>query len=399
MIALEMRAENTCSRMATASLKMKEKQMRIETLAVHKGRAVDPSTRAVTPPLHMSTTFERDADGSYPQGYVYGRSDNPNRRLLEECVAALEVGEDAAAFSSGMAAIMSVFQALRPGDHVVAPLDIYHGTARLLREIMAPWGLRATFVDMSEPEAVIGAIEDSTRMLFIETPSNPLLKITDVAAVANFARERGIHTVCDNTWATPVLQRPLELGVDLVVHSSTKYLGGHGDVTGGVVVAARREGLFERIRQVQQDGGAVPSPFDCWLLLRSIRTLPYRVRAHTRNAAHVAEFLAGHPRVAEVFYPGLTPHPGHETARRQMQDFGGMLSFRVKGGRDAAFAVASRTRLFTRATSLGSYESLIEHRASIEGPESATPQDLLRVSVGLENAEDLVVDLAQALEG
>ena len=399
MIALEMRAENTCSRMATASLKMKEKQMRIETLAVHKGRMVDPSTRAVTPPLHMSTTFERDADGSYPQGYVYGRSDNPNRRLLEECVAALEVGEDAAAFSSGMAAIMSVFQALHPGDHVVAPLDIYHGTARLLREIMAPWGLRATFVDMSEPEAVMGAIEDSTRMLFIETPSNPLLKITDMASAANFARERGIHTVCDNTWATPVLQRPLELGVDLVVHSSTKYLGGHGDVTGGLVVAAHREGLFERIRQVQQDGGAVPSPFDCWLLLRSIRTLPYRVRAHTRNAAHVAEFLAGHPRVAEVFYPGLTPHPGHETARRQMQDFGGMLSFRVKGGRDAAFAVASKTRLFTRATSLGSYESLIEHRASIEGPESATPQDLLRVSVGLENAEDLVVDLAQALEG
>ena len=399
MIALEMRAENTCSRMATASLKMKEKQMRIETLAVHKGRMVDPSTRAVTPPLHMSTTFERDADGSYPQGYVYGRSDNPNRRLLEECVAALEVGEDAAAFSSGMAAIMSVFQALRPGDHVVAPLDIYHGTARLLREIMAPWGLRATFVDMSEPEAVIGAIEDSTRMLFIETPSNPLLKITDVTAVANFARERGIHTVCDNTWATPVLQRPLELGVDLVVHSSTKYLGGHGDVTGGVVVAAHREGLFERIRQVQQDGGAVPSPFDCWLLLRSIRTLPYRVRAHTRNAAHVAKFLAGHPRVAEVFYPGLAAHPGHETARRQMQDFGGMLSFRVRGGKDAAFAVASKTRLFTRATSLGSYESLIEHRASIEGPESSTPQDLLRVSVGLENAEDLVVDLAQALEG
>ena len=373
--------------------------MQIETLAVHKGRMVDPSTRAVTPPLHMSTTFERDADGSYPQGYVYGRSDNPNRRLLEECVSALERGEDAAAFSSGMAAIMSVFQALRPGDHVVAPLDIYHGTARLLREIMAPWGLRTTFVDLSEPEALMGAIEDSTRMLFIETPSNPLLKITDLEAVSEFARPRGIFTVCDNTWATPVLQRPLELGVDLVVHSSTKYLGGHGDVTGGLVVAARREGLFQMIRQVQQDGGAVPSPFDCWLLLRSIRTLPYRVRAHTRNAAYVAEFLAGHSRVAEVFYPGLTAHPGYETACRQMQDFGGMLSFRVKGGSDAAFAVAARTRLFTRATSLGSYESLIEHRASIEGPESATPQDLLRVSVGLENAEDLVSDLAQALEG
>ena len=373
--------------------------MEIETLAVHTGRAVDPSTRAVTPPLHMSTTFERDADGSYPQGFIYGRSDNPNRRLLEECVAALECGEDAAAFSSGMAAIMSVFQALKPGDHVVAPSDIYHGTARLLREIMAQWGLRTTFVDLSEAGALEGAVEDSTRMVFIETPSNPLLKITDVAAVAELARERGIFSVCDNTWATPVLQRPLELGVDLVVHSSTKYLGGHGDVTGGVVVAARKDGLFERVRQVQQDGGAVPSPFDCWLLLRSIRTLPYRVRAHTRNAAEVAEFLAGHTGVAEVFYPGLEGHSGHEVARRQMSDFGGMLSFRVKGGREAAFGVAGRTRLFTRATSLGSYESLIEHRASIEGPESATPEDLLRVSVGLENAEDLVGDLGRALEG
>ena len=373
--------------------------MRIETMAVHKGRAVDQSTRAVTPPLHMSTTFERDVDGSYPQGYIYGRSDNPNRRQLEECMTALEGGEDAAAFSSGMAAIMSVFQSLKPGDHVVAPSDIYHGTARLLREVMAWWGLRTTFVDMSDVEEVRGAVGDSTRMVFIETPSNPLLKITDVAAVAEFARESGIYTVCDNTWATPVLQRPLELGVDLAVHSSTKYLGGHGDVTGGVVVAARREGLFERVRQLQQDGGAVPSPFDCWLLLRSIRTLPYRVRAHTRNAGRIAEFLSEHERVEEVFYPGLVGHPGHGIARRQMSDFGGMLSFRVKGGMEAAFGVAARTRLFTRATSLGSYESLIEHRASIEGPGSATPEDLLRVSVGLENAEDLVADLGRALEG
>ena len=373
--------------------------MKFETLAVHKGRAVDPVTRAVTPPLHMSTTFERDTDGSYPQGFIYGRSDNPNRRLLEDCVAALEGGEEAAAFSSGMAAIMSVFQALRPGDHVVAPSDIYHGTAKLLREVMARWGLQTTFVDMSKPGAVAEAVNDSTRMIFIETPSNPLLKITDVAAVAEFARDRGILTVCDNTWATPVLQRPLEMGVDLVVHSSTKYLGGHGDVTGGVVVTAIVEGVFERVRQVQHDGGAVPSPFDCWLLLRSIRTLPYRVRAHTQNAARIAEFLSDHPRVAEVFYPGLTGHAGHETARRQMSDFGGMLSFRVKGGRDAAFGVAARTKLFTRATSLGSYESLIEHRASIEGPQSATPDDLLRVSVGLENASDLVEDLTQALEG
>ncbi len=372
--------------------------MKIETLAVHKGRAVDPSTRAVTPPLHMSTTFERDADGSYPQGFIYGRSDNPNRRLLEDCLAALERGDSAAAFSSGMAAIMSVFQTLRPGDHVIAPSDIYHGTAKLLREVMAWWGLQATFVDMSSTDAVEHAVEDATRMIFIETPSNPLLKITDVAAVAEFARRRGIHTVCDNTWATPVLQRPLELGVDLVVHSSTKYLGGHGDVTGGVVVAASSQGLFERVRQVQQDGGAVPSPFDCWLLLRSVRTVPYRVRAHTENAGRIARFLADHPQVVEVFHPGLPQHPGHDVARRQMSDFGGMLSFRVKGGSEAAFRVAAKTRLFTRATSLGSYESLIEHRASIEGPHSATPDDLLRVSVGLENAEDLIADLGQALE-
>ena len=378
----------------------KEDYMNIETLVVHKGRDVDPTTRAVTPPLYMSTTYERNSDGSYPEGgYTYGRTDNPNRRLLEELVTALENGEDAAAFSSGAAAIMSVFQALQPGDHVVAPRNVYYGTVRLLRDTMARWGLGVSFVDMSRLDAVQEAIQDSTRMVFIETPSNPLLTITDVEAVAAVARERGVYTVCDNTSATPVLQRPLDLGVDLVVHSSTKYLGGHGDVTGGVVVAARSQGLFERIRQMQHDGGAVPSPFDCWLLLRSIRTLPYRVRAHTTSAAQIAAYLAAHPKVDEVFYPGLAEHPGHEIARRQMEDFGALLSFRPKRGRDAAFGVASRTRLFTRATSLGSYESLIEHRASVEGPDSTTPQDLLRVSVGLENPEDLIVDLAQALDG
>ena len=374
--------------------------MNIETLVVHKGRDVDPTTRAVTPPLYMSTTYERNSDGSYPEGgYTYGRTDNPNRRLLEELVTALEKGEAAAAFSSGVAAIMSVFQALQPGDHVIAPRNVYYGTVRLLRDIMARWGLGVSFVDMSTLRAVEATIQDSTRIVFGETPSNPLLTVTDLEAVAATARDRGIYTVCDNTSATPVLQRPLDLGVDLVVHSSTKYLGGHGDVTGGIVVAARSEGLFERIREVQQDGGAVPSPFDCWLLLRSIRTLPYRVRAHTSNAAQIAAYLAAHSRVEDVFYPGLAEHPGHEIARRQMEDFGGLLSFRVKGGRDAAFGVASRTRLFTRATSLGSYESLIEHRASVEGPHSTTPQDLLRVSVGLENPEDLIADLAQALDG
>ena len=371
--------------------------MNIETIAIHSGRSVDPATGALTPPIHMSSTFERDADGSYPRGYVYGRSGNPTRSLLEECVRDLEGGVAAAAFGSGMAASMSVFQALSPGDHVIAPRDIYHGTARLLREVLSRWNLHASFVDMTDIREVRQAITSSTKLLFVETPSNPLLKITDVAAIAELAHQREITFVCDNTWASPALQRCLDLGADLVVQSATKYLGGHGDVAGGIVVSARQDGLFEEIRRVQQQGGAVPSPFDCWLVLRGIRTLPYRMRAHSENAAKLASFLDSHPKVLEVNYPGLKDHPGHDIASRQMDLFGGMLSFRVQGGREAAFRVAASTSLFTRATSLGSYESLIEHRASIEGPESSTPNDLLRVSVGLENPNDLISDLEQAL--
>jgi cystathionine gamma-synthase len=372
--------------------------MNIETLAVHAGRQVDPATGAVTPPIHMSTTFERAPDGSFPTGFVYSRSGNPNRSALEECVASLEGGAAAAAFSSGMAAIASVFQTLAPGDHVIAPQDLYHGTAKLLNETFARWQLRTSYVDMTDPDNVRREVNGSTRLILIETPSNPLLKITDVAAVADIAHRHGIACVCDNTWATPVLQRCIDLGADLVVHSTTKYLGGHGDVTGGAVVAARDDALFGELRRIQQDGGAVPSPFDCWLILRGIRTLPYRIRAHAENAARIASFLDSHPNVAQVFYPGLEGHPGHDVARRQMDMFGGMLSFRVRGGLDAAFRVAARTALFTRATSLASYESLIEHRASIEGPDSLTPNDLLRVSVGLENADDLIADLQQALD-
>ena len=371
--------------------------MHIETLAVHSGRSVDPETGAVTPPIHMSTTFERAPDGTYPRGFAYSRSGNPTRSQLEECLRDLEGGASAAAFSSGMAAIMSVFQALSPGDHVIVPQDLYHGTAQLLNVRLARWNLNTTFVDMTNIENIRGEINPATKLILIETPSNPLLKITDIAAVADLAHQHGIACVCDNTWASPVLQRCLGLGADLVVHSTTKYLGGHGDVTGGMVVCAREDDLFREIRGIQQDGGAVPSPFDCWLILRGIRTLPYRMRAHSENAARMAAFLDSHPRVAEVCYPGLEGHAGHEIARRQMEMFGGMLSFRVHGGSAAAFRVAARTALFTRATSLGSYESLIEHRASIEGPGSSTPGDLLRVSVGLENPDDLIVDLQQAL--
>jgi len=262
---------------------------------------------------------------------------------------------------------------------------------------MEPWGLKVTFVDMTDLDRVGGAITGDTRLVFVETPSNPLLKITDIRAVSEIAHEAGALCLCDNTWATPVLQRPLELGADLVIHSSTKYLGGHGDVTGGVVVAQRDDEFIQKVRGIQQNGGAVPSPFDCWLVLRGIRTLPYRMRAHSDNATEVAAFLQGHPRVREVYYPGLEGHPGHGTAQDQMSRAGGMLSFRVEGGEEVAFGVAARTKLFTRATSLGSYESLIEHRASIEGPGSRTPRDLLRVSIGLENPRDLVEDLEQAL--
>ena len=371
--------------------------MKIETLAVHSGRSVDPETGAVTPPIHMSTTFERAPDGTYPRGFAYSRSGNPTRNQLEECLRDLEGGASAAAFSSGMAAIMSVFQALSPGDHVIVPQDLYHGTAQLLNVRLARWNLKTTFVDMTNIENVRGEINPATKLILIETPSNPQLKITDIAAVADLAHQHGIACICDNTWASPVLQRCLGLGADLVVHSTTKYLGGHGDVTGGMVVCAQEDDLFREIRGIQQDGGAVPSPFDCWLILRGIRTLPYRMRAHSENAARIAAFLDSHPRVAEVCYPGLESHPGHEIARRQMEMFGGMLSFRVHGGSAAAFGVAARTALFTRATSLGSYESLIEHRESIEGPGSSTPDDLLRVSVGLENPDDLIADLQQAL--
>ena len=373
--------------------------MNIETIAVHSGRFVDPATGAITPPIHMSTTFEREADGSYPHGFVYGRSGNPTRSLLEECVRDLEGGAAAAAFSSGMAAIMSVFQTLSPGDHVIAPRDIYHGTARLLRGMLARWNLETSFVDMTDIDEVQRATNPSTRLIIVETPSNPLLKVSDISAVAEVAHQHGAICVCDNTWAGPTLQRCLDLGADLVVHSTTKYLGGHGDVTGGIIVSARQDGLFEEISTIQKQGGAVPSPFDCWLVLRGIRTLPYRMRAHSENAAKVATFLNDHPKVLEVYYPGLEGHPGHEVALRQMNLFGGMLSFRVIGGREEAFRVAASTSVFTKATSLGSYESLIEHRASIEGPESLTPDDLLRVSVGLENADDLISDLEQALAG
>ena len=371
--------------------------MRFETLAVHAGYTTDPATGDVTPPIHLSTNFERAEDGTYPQGYIYARNNNPNRAALEDCLAALEGGAAAGAFASGSAATMAVFQALSPGDHLIAPMDVYHGTARILREILAPWGLETTFVDMTELSQVEDAVRPNTRLLWVETPSNPLLKVTDIVKISDIARKIGAVCACDSTWATPALQRPLGLGAGLVVHATTKYLGGHSDVTGGAVITKAADELFEKIRLVQTSGGAVASPFDCWLVLRGIRTLPYRMRAHSENAARVAEFLSRHPVIDQVHYPGLEKHPGHQIAAQQMALFGGMVSFQVKGGRDDAMRAAARVNLFTRATSLGGTESLIEHRASIEGPDTRTPDNLLRLSIGLENADDLIEDLTQAL--
>jgi cystathionine gamma-synthase len=370
--------------------------MKIETLAVHAGHAIDPATGAVAAPIYLSTTFERDIEGAYPRGFMYTRNDNPNRQALERGISVLEGGAAAAAFASGTGATMSILQALSPGDHVLAHVDAYYGTSRLIREIFLRWGLEVDFVDMSDLAAVKKVLKRNTKLAWAETPSNPLLRVVDLAAVAEIVHGAGATLVCDNTWA-PVLQLPLDVGVDLILHSTTKYFGGHCDVMGGIVVAKADGDFFKRIRNIQYEGGAVPSPFDCWLILRGMRTLPWRMRAHSENAMKVAEFLTGHRNVARVHYPGLKSHPGHEIAARQMSAFGGMLSFEVKDGREAAMAVAAKTRIFIRATSLGGVESLIEHRASIEGPGTTSPEGLLRVSIGLENADDLIEDLDQAL--
>jgi cystathionine gamma-synthase len=370
--------------------------MKIETLAVHAGHAVDPSTGAVSTPIHLSTTFERDVDGNYSRGFMYTRNSNPNRTALEEGISLLEGGGAAAAFSSGMAAAMALFQALAPGDHVLAHVDAYYGMTRLVRELFLGWRLEADFVDMSDLAAVKKAMRPKTKLVWAETPSNPLLKIVDLAAIAEIVHTGGALCVCDNTWA-PVIQRPFDLGIDLILYSTTKYFGGHCDVLGGMLIAHKPNEFFEQVQKIQYSGGAVPSPFDCWLVLRGMRTLPWRIRAHSENALKVATFLAQHDAIERVHYPGLPSHASHDLAARQMSMFGGMLSVEVKGGREAAMRAAARTKLLLRATSLGGVESLIEHRASIEGPGTTSPEGLLRLSIGLEHPDDLIEDLDQAL--
>jgi cystathionine gamma-synthase len=371
--------------------------MKIETRAVHAGRHIDPATGAVTAPIYLSTTFERDADGEYPRGFSYSREDNPNRRSLEQCLAALEGGKEALCFSSGLAVVTAVVQGLEPGDHILAPDDVYWGLRKVIGEVFAKAGLETTYLDMTDVGSVRSAVRHNTRLLWVETPSNPLLKVTNLAAIAELARKANLLTVCDSTFASPILQRPFEWDIDMVMHSTTKYIGGHSDVIGGALITKFDNYLFERAGKAQKYGGSVPSPFDCWLTLRGVDTLPYRVRAQSENAQKIAAYLKQHPAIEAVYYPGLPDHPGHTIAAIQMSGFGGMLSALVRGGRDQAMAVAARTRLFIRATSLGGAHSLIEHRASVEGPQSQTPQNLLRMSIGLENADDLIDDLEQAL--
>lgn len=371
--------------------------MRIETLAVKTGMDPDGTSRAIAPPITLSTTFERGEDGSYPGGFDYSRSGNPNRALLETALAALEGGPEAVAFPSGMAATFAVIFSLAPGDHVVAADDAYYGTGVLLRDSFAERGIEATFVDMTDLDAVRAAMRPTTRLVWMETPSNPLIRVSDIEALAGIAREGGAISCCDNTWATPLLQRPLELGVDLVMHSTTKYLGGHSDVTGGAVIVREPGATLEALRKIQKDGGLVPSPFDAWLTRRGLESLAARMAMHCANAMEVARFLDAHPRVERVHYPGLEDDPGHALAARQMSGFGGMLAFDVVGGRDEAFAVAAHVKVIARATSLGGTHSLIEHRASIEGPTTRAPANLLRMSVGLEHADDLKEDLNRAL--
>jgi cystathionine gamma-synthase len=366
--------------------------MKFETLSIHKGNHITDSAKPVVQPITLSTTFEHGNEA----GMLYTRAGNPNRQALEEVLAAMEKGEDAAAFASGNAAGTAVFQALAPGSHIVAPDDMYHGLHNSMVQLFAGV-LEVSFVDMSNLAEVKKAIRPNTKLFWVETPSNPLLKITDVREIAKLAKAQGAILACDNTFATPVFQNPLDLGADMVMHSSTKYFGGHSDILGGALITKKKDDFWNKIRIVQRVGGAVPSPADCYWLTRSIRTLAYRMKGHAEHAMILAEFLLNHSQVEKVYYPGLKSHPGHEIAANQMTGFGGVVSFTVKGGAEDADRVISKLKYFVNATSLGGVESLIERRAAVEGPDTLTPPNLLRVSVGLEHTDDLLEDLHQAL--
>lgn len=372
------------------------------TRAIHAGQQPDPATGAVILPIHTSTTFEQDVVGEPRGAFDYSRAGNPTRAVVETVLASLEGGTFARSFASGMAAIDTALRALvRPGDHVVIPNDVYGGTFRLLDRVFTDWEVSYTLAPVDDPEAVAAAVTPATKVIWLETPTNPLLTIADIAAMSEVAHDAGTTLVVDNTFASPYLQQPLSHGADVVMHSTTKYLGGHSDVIGGALVTDDAD-LAERFEFLQKSAGAVPGPFDSYLLLRGIKTLAVRMERHCSNAEAVAARLDEHPAVAQVIYPGLASHPGHTVAARQMKRFGGMISARLAGGRDAAIALCERTSVFTLAESLGGIESLIEHpavmtHASAAGSTAAPPDDLVRISVGIEDIDDLLADLDQAL--
>ena len=372
------------------------------TRAIHAGYRPDPATGAVNTPIYASSTFAQDGVGGLRGGFEYARTGNPTRAALEAVLAAVEEGRFGRAFSSGMSASDCALRAvLRPGDHIVIPDDAYGGTFRLIDKVFREWGVDHTPVHLSDLEAVRSAITATTRMIWVETPTNPLLSIADIAAIAEIGRGVGATVLVDNTFASPALQQPLTLGADIVLHSTTKYIGGHSDVVGGALITDSDE-LDAKFAFLQNGAGAVPGPFDAYLTMRGLKTLELRMRRHCDNAAQVAAFLAGHPAVSQVLYPGLAEHPGHEVAARQMRGFGGMVSVRMRGGAEAAHKLCSRTEIFILAESLGGVESLIEHpgamtHASTAGSQLEVPEDLVRLSVGIEDPADLLSDLREAL--
>lgn len=367
------------------------------TIAVHAGNHADPATGAVAPPIHLTTTFRHGPAGERIAGYEYQREGDPTNDRLREALVALEGGASALTFASGMAAMTTLLESLPAGSRVLFPDDCYSGLRMLFSEFLPERGLLVDTVDMADLDAVRAACATPLAVLWIETPSNPLLKVCDIAALAEIGHAAGALVVVDNTFATPLLQRPLALGADVAMHSTTKYFGGHSDVLGGALVFARDDAFTNRVAHRLHVTGAVLAPFSAWLILRGCRSLGARMAMHCANARKLAEFLATHPAVERVNWPGLPAHPGHAVAAKQMRDFGAMLSVELRGGREAALAVAGRLRIFTNATSLGGCESLVEHRASVEGPNPRSPQNLLRVSVGLEDGDDLVADFQQAL--
>lgn len=372
--------------------------MRKETLAIHSTHLKDETAASIAPPIFLSTTFERSADGSYPKGHMYSRNSNPNRDVLEQGLAELEGGEIAFVFGSGLAAVSAVFQCLKSGDHVLMPEVGYYASYKLAEEIMGPWGLQVSQVDMTDHAAIAAAIRPETKLIWVETPANPLLTLSDIEAVCKIAHAHGIKVGVDNTLASPILQNPISFGADIVMHATTKYIGGHSDILGGAVVFKEVSVWSERVKRVQILMGATQNPMDCYLLARGLKTLPLRMREHSRTALEIAARLENHPAIEKVHYPGLPSNPQYLLAIKQMpQGQSGMISIQIHGDEAQTRAVANRLQLFQQATSLGGVESLVEHRRSIEGPGSTTPGNLLRLSIGLEHVEDLWEDLNQAL--